>query len=319
MSVFAYIKGRLSNIHVHGNKPDIFIISTARSGSTLLMELLYNQRGVKIYDEPLNINYPAVRRELQCNTWEEATLIPDRKIVYRRYFNRLRKNRIPELNIPIYRKFSRFVTSRNVFKVIHGAEDIIHWLQEEFNAQVLILVRHPIPTALSHKQFQRLPFLFQHPEFKTQFTREQIEHAEQIIQEGSHFEKAIVNWCIQNRPFLVNGLDNSWCTVSYEDLTMFPEETFRYMQKKLQLESIKDIDKIIRQPSGSTVQSDKETKSFFEETDNSSDRKFLINKWRRRISSDNEKKIFETLELFDIDFYEYGNDFPAEKYRIVNN
>ena len=53
MTYLAYIKGCLSNIHIAGLKPDIFIFSTPRSGSTFLMELLYAQKGVKIFEPDL--------------------------------------------------------------------------------------------------------------------------------------------------------------------------------------------------------------------------------------------------------------------------
>ena len=313
---FAYLKGRLSNFHFKGSRPDIFIISTARSGSTFLMELLYAQKGVKIFDEPLNVNYPVVRRELQCKTWEEATLLLEREKVYGNYFERLRNNKIPELNIPFYRKFNRFFTNRNVFKVLHGAEDMAKWLQKKFHADILILIRHPIPTALSHKQFQRLPFLLENIEFRRTFNSGLIKYAENLIRTGTHFEKGVLNWCLQNYPIFVNNLDPSWAVVNYEDLTMYPQDTFNYMKRQLHLDNIQNIDTIANKPSGSTIQSEGETKHFFDKMNQKTDKTFLITKWRKKISPEEEKRAFEILHNFNIDFYEIGNDFPSEQYRI---
>ena len=318
----AYLKGRLSNIHFAGNRPDIFIISTARSGSTFLMELLYAQKGIKIFDEPLNVNYPVVRRELNCKTWKEATLISDREKVYGPYFERLRKNKIPELNIPIYRKFNRFITNRNVFKVLHGAEDMVRWLQNEFHADILILMRHPIPTALSHKQFQRLPYLLNHSDYRTLFTAKQIEYAEHLIRNGSHFEKGILNWCLQNYPILVNQLDPSWAIVNYEDLAIYPKETFDYIKEKLHLDKLVDIDRIVNKPSGSTVQSEGETKRFFEKITQKTDKIFLVNKWRKKYPWKKKKGLSKDYNFSILIFMKLAMIFPQKNIvflHLLNN
>ena len=137
MGVLKYLKGAVSNIHRQGDRPDIFIFATPRSGSTFLMELLGAQPGVKIHDEPLTVNYPEIRRELGVDTWEELTVMPDREAHYFRFFDRLRRNKIKELNRPLYRKHARLLTNRNVFKNIHGGKDMLPWFTETFDALIL--------------------------------------------------------------------------------------------------------------------------------------------------------------------------------------
>ena len=49
---WAFVK-RLANVHRQGEKPNIFLFSTARSGSTWVVEMLATQPGMKLIDEPL--------------------------------------------------------------------------------------------------------------------------------------------------------------------------------------------------------------------------------------------------------------------------
>ena len=40
------------NLHQHGNKNDILILSSPRSGSTILMEMIYANSNIKYINEP---------------------------------------------------------------------------------------------------------------------------------------------------------------------------------------------------------------------------------------------------------------------------
>lgn len=63
----------LTLFHLHqytGNQP-VFIISSPRSGSTWLMELLLTQPGMYSANEPFNLRNAYHRKMLGINTWEE--------------------------------------------------------------------------------------------------------------------------------------------------------------------------------------------------------------------------------------------------------
>lgn len=309
--------GRLSNFHLQGSLADIFIFSTPRSGSTFLMELLQSQDGVKVFNEPLNLNYKVTCRELDIYDWETLTTLADREAVFGKFFHRLRDNKIPEMNRPFYRKQARFITRRNVFKVLHGGEDMIPWFEQEFGAKIIVLVRHPIPTALSHKYYPRLPYYLHQPAIRKVLTQKQIALTQDILEQGTHLERGVVNWCLQNVHALALDFDPNWAIISYEDLTVFPHPAAEFLREKVELSPFRDLDSLVSQPSRSTSQSDTETKSFFENLDNSTDRRFLIEKWRKVIEPEHEDRAFEILNGFGIDYYEHGNLFPKDKYRIV--
>ncbi len=315
MGVLKYLKGAVSNVHRQGDRPDIFIFATPRSGSTFLMELLGAQPGVKIHDEPLTVNYPESRRELGVDTWEELTVMPDREAHYFRFFDRLRRNKIKELNRPLYRKHARLLTNRNVFKNIHGGKDMLPWFAETFDALILVLIRHPIPTVLSHQKFPRLPYLLHQPAHRCLFTDREIAFAEQIIAHGSKLEQGMVDWALEMGALFRNFPADA-TVISYEDLTVHPEESFAYLQDRLQLDPIEDIASLIAQPSVSTGQSDDETRNFFAKAGRDADRTYLISRWTQRVSPEEVRRGFEICGAFGVDLYEEGNLFPTDRYRL---
>ncbi|MGH8501120.1 MAG: hypothetical protein ACREVE_01355, partial [Gammaproteobacteria bacterium] len=60
----------LCNFHRQGSKPNIFIFSTPRSGSTWLMELMLTQRGFKSCSEPFNLRFTEVATTLGIYDWD---------------------------------------------------------------------------------------------------------------------------------------------------------------------------------------------------------------------------------------------------------
>jgi hypothetical protein len=315
MGLFKYLKGAASNIHRQGSRPDIYIFATPRSGSTFLMELLAAQSGAKIHDEPLTVNYPESRKELGVDSWEALTVMPDREERYYHFFDRLRRNRVKELNRPFYRKHSRLFTDRNVFKMIHGGKDMLPWFAETFGAMIVVLIRHPIPTVLSHRKFPRLPYLLQQPAYRELFTDSEIAFAEDIIANGTKLEQGMVDWTLEMCAMFRNPSPGV-TVISYEDLTVHPEESFAFLRERLQLNPIDDLASLIAQPSVSTGQSDDETRSFFAKAGSDADRSYLISRWTQRVSKAEIRRAFEICDFFDLHLYEEGNLFPTDPYRV---
>ncbi len=66
-----YLLNIVSNVHIQGEKKNIFIFSTPRSGSTWLMEIIASQSGFKFYDEPFNIRRENVQKAGYFSDWDE--------------------------------------------------------------------------------------------------------------------------------------------------------------------------------------------------------------------------------------------------------
>lgn len=305
----------MSNIHCPGDRPDIFIFATPRSGSTFLEELLFAQPRVKTYDEPITVNLPASRREPGATTWEELATLPDREERYFRFFDRLRHSRIKDMNTPLYRPHGRLLTTRNVFKVIHGAEGMIPWFAETFNAQVVILIRHPIATALSHVLLPRPQYFLQQPPLRRLLSEAEVAFTKRIISEGDRFERSVLNWALQIVGLLRPGVAPDWAVVSYEDLTVHPRQSFDYLQAKLCLQPIANIEALAARPSRTTYKITM-TGEFLCAASSSGDRSFLIRRWTERVSAQQVKRCFEICGQFGLELYEDGNLFPTEPYRV---
>ena len=54
----------VSNRHRPGTRPNVFVFTTPRSGSTWLMELIQTQPHFKQCSEPLNLRMPGIARRL---------------------------------------------------------------------------------------------------------------------------------------------------------------------------------------------------------------------------------------------------------------
>ena len=184
-----------------------------------------------------------------------------REEVYGRYFWRLLHNRIPELNTPLYHRRGRFLTDRVAFKMLHGGEDIVPWFADAFQANIVILVRHPIPTVLSHKQFPRLPYFLDQRNVRRRLTDRQRSLVQNTIQNGTTFERGIVDWCLHYTFMLGHDRRPDWLVIPYEDLVLRPEAGIRYLSEGLGLSAAKQMLTVIRRPSLSSRQSDQEARS----------------------------------------------------------
>lgn len=306
----------LGHIHRQGTLPNIFIFSAPRTGSTFLMEVLSAQPGMQVINEPFSMNFALSRRFLGVDNWADATTLPNRREVYKRFVDALSLAKGRDFKKPFWSQRGRFYTTRTTFKILHAGEDMISWFEETFNGLILILIRHPIPTVLSHAHHPRLDYFLQQPEMRAQFAPEHVKFAERILGSGDAYERGVIDWCMQYYPAFVNGIKPSWTVINYEDLSVESEASIRYLEQRLQLAPVNDLKKLISTPSLSTVQSDAATKGFFESTVTTGERQFLIEKWRKNVDKSQEQRTFEILDGMGLDLYRLGELFPIEKYRV---
>ncbi|MSP43824.1 MAG: hypothetical protein EXR08_10775 [Alphaproteobacteria bacterium] len=304
------------NYHRQGKLPDIFIISVPRTGSTFLMEVLGAQPRMKTLDEPFSMNYPHTHRELGVDNWPDAVMLRNRKEIYGRYVDRLCKGQISDFKSPVWSRNGRFFTTRNTLKILHAGEDLIPWFEERFDCMIVLLIRHPIPTVLSHEVHPRVDCFLRQPEMRALFSDSHIRFAERILASDSQYDRGVLDWCLQYYPAFTHGIKPSWTVISYEDLSVEAIGAVKYLEQRLQLSPTRNLEQIIGEPSVSTVQSDAETVAFFKSGKPSQSRHYLIEKWRERLEPGREARTFEILDGMGLDIYSLGNLFPKEKYRI---
>lgn len=298
----------VSNVHRPDGRPNVLVFSTPRSGSTWLMELIWTQPGFKYCNQPLSLINPQVRRELGINGWGE---LYDERTLPRleRYFDDICAGRVRFSNPNPLRGHYRAVTHRVVFKEIHGLADRVDWFAGRFDARVAFLVRHPIAVAISSERFPLLG-TFLTTAYRDHFTGEQIAYANRVAADGSHVERGVLSWCLQNVVAL-GKRSPEWAFVTYEQLVLDPGPVIAELAGKLELSAPDRIAEALTVPSVNVrIKSTEETRRLLLEG-TQDHRPDLIEKWRRRVDADEEHRAMRTLEVFGIDVYRDGEVLPA--------
>lgn len=309
----------ISNFHIQGQKPNIFLFSTPRSGSTWLMELIASQKGMKVCNEPFNIRKPYVQDILGIHEWE--TLCNSEALKKVEHYLRLfisGSKKVATFDLLPYQPYHRFFTNRIVFKLLFFGEHRITWLRNTFDAQMIFSIRHPIPVSVSRENFTRLNS-YVHSEYSQNFSQAQLTFATAIMKDGSAMEKGVLDWCFQNAPLLRYG-GNDLLLVTYEQLTLQPELIIDRMAEHLDLDDKKSMLNNVTRPSKSVSKSNQETTSFLKDTSNyEANKKWLIEKWKKKVLPDEEEKLMNILKVFELDIYTYGDVLPNKKYWINHN
>ncbi|WNJ19754.1 sulfotransferase domain-containing protein [Pontibacter sp. G13] len=306
-----------SNIHIQGDKPNIFLFSTPRSGSTWLKELLYTQPGMKYFNEPFNIRTEHIRKYLKVEDWADL-YEPETLPRIQSYLNAIvtGKKEVGFRNAFPFKDNYRLITKRIVFKVLHACEDRINFIRDEVGGKMLVLLRHPIPVSLSREYYPRLE-AFLDTAYNRHFTDEQLAFARNIVQNGSKLEKGVLSWCLQNMVPLRDRQDD-WVVLTYEQLTLNPAPIIDLLCDVLELDDPEKVKANLNKPSGSTHKSDKATQERLKAAKKTGDddRTWMVEKWRKKVNEEEEAHLMEILKVFDIDAYEAGSFLPNQKYWI---
>lgn len=304
---------RFSNIHRPGDLPDVFLFTTARSGSTLLSEVLTSQPGMKFVNEPLDVRDPMVVRESGFTSFPDLLPHPRREQLLHYYFNRLQQNKIPYANPNPFSRDRALFTNRICYKILHGCKDMANWFRDTYKGQVLAMYRHPIAVTLSRRYYPSLPFYLQNEEYMSLFTPEQAALAARIIKTGSDLEQGVLDWCLQNAPLLFCQDKRDWVSVCYEDIVLRPAETAATLARALHLPDPERMAASASRPSRTVRYSGSDTKEFFEGKTGAGDKRYLVEKWKKRVTPDEEAKTFAIVEAFGIDLYTKGNVEPTRQ------
>lgn len=294
-----------TNIHLPGRNPNIFVFSTPRSGSTWLMELILTQPGFKPCNEPFNLWDSDVSQSLAhmgITNWADFHSRHGRHAMHQ-YIQGFCDGRIRFKNPFFYRNYFRVITHRIVFKILHAGEERINWFRDTFNGRIVFLVRHPIAVSLSRKFYPRLD-AFLNTEYSEHFSERQLREARKIVDSGTVLEQGVLDWCLQNAVPLRHATPD-WIIISYEQLIMDPRPAISVLAGKLALPKPERMAQRLTIPSASTHKCDEQTKQVLKNREENN--RWVVEKWRERVTEEQERRAMEILELFDVDLYQYGN------------
>lgn len=307
----------LSTVHRQGPKKNIFIVSTARSGTTWLGELLATQGRFKIVNEPFNLRVDVARETLGVEAWGDL-LRPESKPAMRRYLQGFIDNRDVDRRFKRETPFSEFwhpITDRVIFKILFAGEDDVDWFRREFGGHIVFLLRHPIPVAQSREEFPRLES-FMEPPFCENFTPGQLAAAREVLSVGNRFEIAVLDWCFQNAVPL-RHVRPEWTVLSYEQLVLDPEVVIRHLASRLQLGAPDRMVARLYKASGSTGKSSRISQEILRDPDAMRrNRWWLVDKWQERTSPEQVEAAFRLLSTFGISYYQRQDSLPSAQYLI---
>jgi hypothetical protein len=301
----------IASVHYPDNSPNIFIFSMPRSGSTWLMELIWSQPGFKPCNEPLNIRDLLVRQYLGITSWEEL-YSQDATDKLAAYFQGWIDGRLRFKNPKPFARHYRFVTRRIVFKVIHGCEDRINWLKQNFNGRVVYLLRHPLAVSISREALPRLE-AFVNSDYARHFRPEQLAYARDIILNGSHLDKGVLSWCFQNVVPLRDKTED-WVVLTYEQAVLEPTMIVQYLTWRLNFPEPNRMAAQIKIPSGVSAKSDADTQALLQKSRNQNTQQALVEKWRLRVREAEGRKAMGILAIFGLDpYYTYDDNLPNKQ------
>jgi hypothetical protein len=303
--------------HQPGERADILLFASGRSGSTWLMEVIAAEPGMRFVNEPLH-----------PRAWGRAGLpegppdgrakllhIPkDSEQPLKTYLQDHRATRIYGPYNILSNDFN-FRTNRRILKILNAP------LSMEIDAlcpgyKVIYLMRHPIPTAMSLMKSARISLREPATHLDdTAFVQRRIDpHTEERLrafrENGSDLQRWVLDWCLNNfRPLraIMNGRLDRWLILSYEELLLIPEATVDLLARQLDLRSPERLLARIRTPSASTAS------ARVADLRNRDPRSRVI-RWRSKVGEEEERRAFEVLDAFGLDAYEFGQPVARRRY-----
>lgn len=303
--------------HTPGDKPAIGLFCTRRGGSTWLMETIAVNRGVLPLNQPLELLTPNLtpyqyRRLPKLDRGQIVHPDPDQLEELRDYTDDLMAGRI-RVNAP-HRpwrpEFDRR-TDRLLLKIV-DAKPMMDWFTEHYDLDVVYLLRHPVPQALSclRNGWQTTTRAYTGNEW---YVEEVLgggalkEYAERLDRDGTGLERFVVNWVVENLYPLRRLADRpEWLTLSYEECVVDRERTLETVAARL---GLTDLDRMRAASERSSRSSGLSTDATLAAI-RAGDRDALVGGWRERTSAEDRDRAQAVLDRFGVGVYRSDTVLP---------
>lgn len=293
--------------HTRGTRPDLFIHSTQRSGSTLLFDMVASQDRMKAVGEPLQERkIRAVRRYLSTPASRYAWLDEGDLAGLDAYLSALLDGRFIEGFERSYDPRNprhHYLTDRSVTKILRASQ-LYSWLRGRFAGEHLFLARHPIAVALSRARNGWAAPVEAFVAADAWYARRSadqraiVDASREMALEFRH----VVVWCLEHV-----GLSWDESFLAYEHLVTRPDRHASAIADRFQIEDRVAFAEALGRPSRSSRYSRAETRQAIE----LGDRSPLVTGWRTRAEDELVAFTARCLETFEIGWYRADEVMPV--------
>lgn len=299
---------RFATAHTPGPLSDVTIVSSPRSGSTWLMEVIATQPGMKYINEPdhkdLLERYHALRI---APRWLWLSLAPHERQDLAHYLLDDRRSGLFGPANPLAPSHS-WRTSRRVLKLIRMTA-LVEWI-DSLGFATVYLLRHPIPQAQScmkRKHRILLDAFLADVHFLQYLNSDIITYVRRISSDGDPMLQYVTQWCLENIVALGSPLaGQGFALTTHELLVTDPAKELQRLAKVLSLAHVDLLLARVSEPSRTTDSSSAATLKSIRAGESSR----LLDLWRRDLSPEEERRLLEPLQVFGINLYTCGEVLP---------
>lgn len=299
-----------------GPRPNLCVLGIRRGGSTLLADMIAAQPGIWFANEPFAVFKKHQNAGAQLGRWlpelkhsQFFDLTDEQTAQVDRYVDLLQRGAIP-IGTARHPRFP-LTADRCCIKVLNTpflADRFAQW----HGMQSVFLTRHPAAQALSILRQgwgYSAEAYFEKPEFLAEYlTGEQIDLGQRILSNASDWEKAILNWWIENLYPLKHATTLKH-VLTYEELTLMPEAWIDTLCDSLQLDDPAGMLGLANRPSNSSNMSTGDTVKQIA----GSNRMGLVTGWQKKVTPEMTQKAQAILDAFGVDVYRMDDAMPADQ------
>ena len=300
-----------------GPKPPIALFCTRRGGGTWLMEIIGANRGVLPLNQPLEILTPNLTPhqykrlpKFDLGQIVHPDAVQEREL--RAYTDDLMAGRI-RVNAPyaFWRRDFHFRTDRLLLKIV-DAKPMMDWFDAAYRPDIVYLVRHPVPQAMSciRNGWSPTTTAYLRNEWFVEEVladRHLLTYAHKVHDTGSDLERFVLNWVVENLyPLRVLADRPHWLALSYEECVTDQDATLRRVGERLDVGDTDGMREAARRVSRSSSLSDAGSVSAIRR----GDRDEQVSGWLSRMSAADVTRVAGVLDTFGITLYALDDPRP---------
>ncbi|HVC69135.1 MAG TPA: sulfotransferase [Acidimicrobiales bacterium] len=200
----------------------LLLVSSARSGSTWLSDILEESLRCRMIFEPLRRDKVPLAQNVPWGMYSDPSQPdPELDAVLRRMLSGRVRNRWSD-------KFNRYrLTRRRLVKEVR-ATNLLPRIVENFpDMPIVYLLRHPIPTAWSAAKLHWLPYLkefFRQPQLMEGPMAPMQGAIDDTMADKDLFQRHVLRWCLENYIPVNHLATGSVHVVFYEDIVQDPDK-----------------------------------------------------------------------------------------------